>query len=262
MIRLTKRIFILATFVFVFSPFHATAESDPKVIHVFVALCDNEFQGIAPVPAMLGDGDDPRNNLYWGAMYGVKTYFKKSPNWELISTNKISTSILERCVFKHTTENVILLADAYRGREIERAIIDFFYAASGTSAGSVSVKGEPKEISAYGKSNLSVYIGHDGLMEFRIRPYPKKQNDETREAIILACQSKTYFHEGIKASGAKPLIWTTGNMAPEAYTLENAIEGWIQQETDESIQLRAAKAYDKYQKCGVNGAKRLLATGF
>ncbi len=38
--------------------------SQTKTIHVFVALCDNEHQGIVPVPKTLGDGKDACNNLY------------------------------------------------------------------------------------------------------------------------------------------------------------------------------------------------------
>lgn len=53
------------------------AQSTPRTIHVFVALCDNVNQGIIPVPTMLGNGRDPRNNLYWGAAFGVKNFFKK-----------------------------------------------------------------------------------------------------------------------------------------------------------------------------------------
>jgi hypothetical protein len=29
------------------------AQQDPKVVHVFVPLCDNYFQGIVPVPKSL-----------------------------------------------------------------------------------------------------------------------------------------------------------------------------------------------------------------
>jgi len=36
------------------------AAGRPLVAHVVVALCDNEFQGIVPVPASLGNGADPR----------------------------------------------------------------------------------------------------------------------------------------------------------------------------------------------------------
>ncbi|MGZ5013499.1 MAG: hypothetical protein ACXV7E_05720, partial [Methylobacter sp.] len=46
-------------------------------ISVIVSLVDNVSQGIEPVPAKIGNGDDPRNNLYWGAAYGVKTFLSK-----------------------------------------------------------------------------------------------------------------------------------------------------------------------------------------
>ena len=45
-------------------------------VHVFVPLCDNEHQGIVPVNKSLGDGFNPHSNLYWGALYGVKTHLK------------------------------------------------------------------------------------------------------------------------------------------------------------------------------------------
>ena len=49
-----------------------------KVAHVYVALCDNTYQGIVPVPKNLGDGQAPATNLYWGARYGVKTFLSSS----------------------------------------------------------------------------------------------------------------------------------------------------------------------------------------
>ncbi|MGZ8943598.1 MAG: hypothetical protein ACXW00_12585, partial [Methylobacter sp.] len=50
-------------------------------ISVIVSLVDNLTQGIEPVPAKIGNGDDPRNNLYWGALYGVKTFLSKADGW-------------------------------------------------------------------------------------------------------------------------------------------------------------------------------------
>lgn len=49
-------------------------------------------------------------------------------------------------------------------------------------------------------------------------------------------------------------------MAPEAYTIHDAIEGYMNKESNEAISLRATKAYHKYQKCGLKGAQRLLVT--
>src|SRR5262245_41095802 len=98
-----------------------TRRNSVKLIHVLVALCDNRFQGIVPVPARIGDGDDPANNLYWGAAFGVKSFFKKSRDWMPVqATSKPGPAILERIVFKHRTRDVYLIADAYRGREIKQ----------------------------------------------------------------------------------------------------------------------------------------------
>jgi hypothetical protein len=78
----------------------AKIQNPGRVIHVLVALCDNVNQGIVPVPAHLGNGEDPIRNLYWGAAYGVRTYFSKSPYWQKIA--EIDTPrdiILQRLVF-------------------------------------------------------------------------------------------------------------------------------------------------------------------
>ena len=59
-------------------PHGATASlpEGAKRIHVFVALCDNESQGIVPVGEKIGNGDDPESNLYWGCSDGFGGFFK------------------------------------------------------------------------------------------------------------------------------------------------------------------------------------------
>jgi hypothetical protein len=157
-----------------------------------------------------------------------------------------------------------LVADAYQGRQIKQTVMDFLYAASGTIHGTTLVQQDEHTLPLplHGGAQLLGYVGHDGLMDFSLRRYPVQQDEQHRDTIILACLSQKYFSEPIKQAGATPLIWTTGLMAPEAYTLESALEGWIAGEAPEQIRMRAANAYHKYQQCGVNAAKRLLATGF
>src|SRR5215467_7731207 len=141
----------------------------PRVVHVFVALADNENQGIVPVPSRLGNGEDPERNLYWGAAGGMKTYFRRSSEWTLLqSGQKPKSEVLERCVFKHKTKNVYLVADAYRGREIRQAILDFLVAAAGDGTEAVAVPQNLVTINARGGANLVVYIGHDGFMDFHL----------------------------------------------------------------------------------------------
>lgn len=232
-----------------------------QTIHVFVALCDNKYQGIVPVPEKIGNGQDAPNNLYWGAAYGVKTYFNKSSEWKLVESKKNpATNILERLLFKHKTKNIYLLADAYDGQYIKQATIDFLLACSGK--GGSTVKTNDNEIPFAGLSDIVAYVGHDGLMDFSLFNDFKKQNEENRKAIMLACKSKQYFSRHIKSTGAEPLLWSTGLMAPESYILHDAINTWIKSGSNAETRIAAAAAYSKYQKCSMKAAQNLLVTGW
>jgi len=241
--------------------FCGLSAEDIRAVHVFVALCDNVNQGIVPVPSFMGNGKDTKQNLYWGLAGGVKTYFKNSNEWKLIKTIKDpQDEILERVIFKHKTSNVYLLADAYNGAEIKQTIIDFFKASSGYFP--TKIKLDSLTINFGGDSNLVSYIGHDGLMDFNLDMNFKQNNNKKRDAIILACISKRFFATNLKQTRANPLVWTTGLMAPEAYTLKWALDGWVLNESDDQIRERAAQAYNNYQKCGIKAARNLLVTGW
>ncbi len=239
---------------------HIPGFSQTKIIHAFVALCDNKSQGIVPVPEKIGNGNDPDNNLYWGCGYGVRTFFKKSQEWKLISKRKnVSSVILERCIFKHSTLDVYFVADAYKGDQIRICNEKFFESASGNSKDTVMISGKSLNL---GSASLVCYVGHDGLMDFTIDPYPKQKGTGKKDVIILACSSKSYYNKGIREAGANPLLWTTNLMCPEAYTLKAAMDGWLLNESGEQIRTRAAEAYHKYLKCGIKGARGLLVTGW
>ncbi|MEP7338752.1 MAG: hypothetical protein ABI977_13535 [Acidobacteriota bacterium] len=240
-------------------------QNSGKLIHAVVALCDNQFQGIVPVPAKIGNGDDPANNLYWGAAFGVKTFFKRGGEWKLLADiQNPSGEILERLVFKHATNNVFFVADAYRGREIKRAVMDFFEFSAGRKTTTIKIKPDTREIELHlgGSADLIAYIGHDGLMDFSLDSFPQKADDRRRDAVMLACISKRYFAEPLRATGANPLLWTTGLMAPESYVLKAVIDGWLLGEGGEQVRKRAAAAYNQYQRCGTNAALRLFASGW
>ena len=237
------------------------AVNSVPVIHVFVALADNVNQGIVPVSATLGNGDIAATNLYWGAAFGIKTFFSRNNDWQLLSaTPNPNATILERCIFKHRRTSTLLVADAYRGKEIAQTTADFLEAAAGKPG--EKLKAGDVEFHTAGSANLVAYIGHNGLMDFTLRYHPKRRDQRERRAIILACASKNYFSPALQQSGATPLLWTTNLMAPEAYVLSAAIDGWLKKETDEQIRLRAADAYHKYQRCGIKAARGLFATGW
>lgn len=233
---------------------------ETKVIHVMVALCDNKYQGIVKVPKAIGNGQDPNNNLYWGCGYGVRTYFKKSADWKEIQNNKIDSVRLERIVFKHKTKNYYLVADAYNGKEIKQCTIDLLNSLAGIKKDTLNIG--KQSIGINGNAEVICYIGHNGLMDFSLRGTCKNADGKQRQSIILACASRQYFKQFIQSSGANPLLWTTHLMAPEAYTLYDALTMYINRGSDAEVRNSAAAAYSKYQKCGIKAAKNLLVTGY
>ncbi len=231
-----------------------------RTIHVFVALCDNEHQGIVRVPEKLGNGADPTNNLYWGARYGTKTFLQRSKDWTLVTTEKNpGENVLERVIFKHKTVHAYLVADAYRGERIENAVQDFLNAAAGHNAKTLDA--EKETLGVYGAADLVVYVGHNGLMDFDVEPPASAQDVRPQGAMVLACKSKPYFQPHLAQLKCRGVLLTTGFMAPEAYVLEAGVAGWLAREPAEKLTDRVARAYDKYQNCGLKAARRLFYAG-
>jgi hypothetical protein len=258
----TKGICLLAVLLCL-APRLACGEKPPRVVHVFVALCDNQNQGIVPVPARLGKGDDAAANLYWGARFGVKTFFKKDRRWALVHLEQSrSAQILERCVFMHEAADVFLVADAYRGDRIADAISDFLSAAAGTLSDSARIVVGSRRVvlNTHGSAGLLAYVGHDGLMDFSLSEYPAGDAAAPRDVFVFACLSRQYFASPLRRCRANPILLTTGLMAPEAYVLASAVEGWIAGQSYDEIREMTAATYNAYQKCGLKAARRLFST--
>lgn len=231
-----------------------------ETIHIFVALCDNLNQGIVPVPAKIGNGQNPNSNLYWGCGYGIRSYFKKSQEWKLIRTIKSDSLVLERLVFKHKTKNVYLVADAYDGAHIRACTIDFLSSTHGMQKDTLHA--EQKVLGIGGNSKTLAYIGHDGLMDFQLSQKFTNTDSIHRDVIILACYSKHYFSQHLDKKYVNPLVWTSGLMCPEAYTVHDALSVYLKTKDNEKVRTAAAMAYSKYQKCSLNAARRLMLSGY
>ena len=232
-----------------------------KTIHVIVALCDNESQGIVPVSASLGNGDDPDKNLYWGARYGVRTYFNRSKDWARIKSTKASDpKILERIVYKHSRTSAILVADAHRGSAIKNSTIDFVNYSNGLRIEEITVDGKTLQIG--GGADLIAYVGHNGLMDFDIPSQEKVEDSGKRDAIILACFSKRYFSKQLDKETTTPLVWTTNFMAPEAYVLHAALDKRLSGKGVKEVELSAARAYSKYQRISEKAGRGLFTSGW
>jgi hypothetical protein len=187
----------------------ATGDANPRrVVHFFVALADNHYQWIIPMPAALGNGADPARNLYWGAVFGVKTYFLHLKDWELLSAGPgPKKEVLERCIFKRKDQQVYLIADAYDGREIAMTVTDFLSAAVGISMPPASAKVKSGELAvpSGGAAGVLVYVGHDTFMDAPLPEVKGAPGTTPRQAIVLACASKQYFGPYLRHTRAMPL---------------------------------------------------------
>lgn len=244
------------------------AAGAPVVVHVVVALCDNENQGIVPVQAHLGNGQDPKTNLYWGALYGVRTHLTRSAGWhEISTTTPTDERILSRAVF-HTTVRrndaevpVYLVADAWDGSKIRPAIQAFLDRAAGGAKETIQIRNGSNvvDLHAGGAAHLVAYVGHNGLMDFALGAPKRRRPAETPgSSLVLACASKEYFEDLLAGVGSHALLLTTGLMAPEAYTLDAVVRAWVRHGSSAEIVESAAVAYNRYQKCGIGAARRLF----
>jgi hypothetical protein len=233
----------------------------PLVAHVFVALCDNQHQGIVPVPARLGNGQRPDENLYWGARYGLRSYFRRAAGWQAVPhAGSPPAGILDRVVFRRQQGGapVYVVADAWDGARIRETVSAFLEAAAGRATVTTTAG---RELAIGGGSHVVAFVGHNGLMDFEAPPLAPGRAEPARAAVVLACASRPYFLPLLQRAQAQPLLLTTGLMAPEAYSLEAALSTWFATRDGAQAKDAAAHAYDTYQRCGRRAALRLFATG-
>ena len=206
-------------------------------LHVIVALVDNASQGIVPVPVKIGNGDDAFNNLYWGAAFGVKTFFTRAQGWTKVGCNTdVSNVILERCTFTYL-DKLRVTAEAWRGKHIDQAMLAFMQAAATPPASNAP--------------EMVMFVGHDGLMDGVHAKLPQtfaKHTGHAKQAAVLACYSDRFFRSHLVAAGAQPSVTTYSLMAPEGYVVE-AIARSFAAGGDPTAQRRAAGlAYAQYQR--------------
>lgn len=239
------------------------SKGEPLVVHMLVPLCDNENQGIVPVNANLGNGMNLNTNLYWGAAYGVRSYFKKRPDWKLLkSISNPNLNVLERIVFQKEFSNgakVIFIADAYRGDRMKECLLDYFNFLAGKK--NDCVKDQAINVCGGSDADLIIFNGHNGLMDVSVDA-PIFSGRKNKEAAAIGCYSFSYFKNHFTRTNSYPTLTTTHLMAPEAYVAEALINNWALLSNESTIRSEVAKAYHTFQKCGMKGAMNLFKSGW
>ena len=231
-----------------FTPLIAAAQT-PKQARVIVSLADNDNQGIVPINASLGNGQSPRQNLYWGALYGAKTHFKKMLGWIVNPKETQSADILDAFELIHEAHpNISISFEAWDGAAQKNAVKAYLSDLRDAESG----------------NSLVCFVGHNALMDLFVTNLPasrqsKQMNlDRGRKGAVIACNSSLYFEPHHKALGIESYVMTRGLMAPEAYVLEGLLLAWLEGKGGNIARQEAAKKYAEYQKIPVRSANRLF----
>jgi hypothetical protein len=183
-------------------------------VQVFVALWDSP----------------PEKDLYWGMRYGMKTWLSQDEHWKLVDASAPGGKVQEQLLFYNEDLNLYLDAKAYHADSIKTTITDFIQVAYERDS-----------------TELVMYVGHDGLMDFDIDLTPQKN---ACDVMVFSCVSEDYFSPYLDM-----ILSTYTDIAPEAYGVMAAIEAWARKETETSIRKKTAVAYAKYQKISVGSAE-------
>ncbi|MEI7929750.1 MAG: hypothetical protein WCH40_14460 [Verrucomicrobiales bacterium] len=213
----------------------------PKKVAVFVALCDNASQRIAPVPAKIGDGNKPGDNLYWGCTEGLPTCLKASKSWKLLKKEvPADTRILERCTFADTAGTMELSVEGWRGSDIGVCLMAF----------------ETALVS--GNYDLCAYIGHNVLMDGAIATLDKRAAKPV-DAIVLCCQSEAYFKKRLTDLGARPVLLTTQFMYPGGFLLRDTLPLWAKGSPLADLRSAAGASYAGNQNISTKASTGVFA---
>ncbi|MBN2341102.1 MAG: hypothetical protein JXX29_04085 [Deltaproteobacteria bacterium] len=259
------------------------AAGNPLVATVYVALCDNDSQGIIPVNnRSICNGDDPDKNMYWkgNGIHGYLTghgwkrvYHATQPDGVILVESVYkkrffaAKSLRQQGVPKQYTAYVV--AKAYRGSRIHDAMKDYISAVHTDTGQSIELK-TGITIHAGGKSHVVGYIGHDYFMDVfegqskyndLISPIRSGNSTLAKGAFAFACVSNEFVRPAVSRPNVYIFAMNNFLTYPSAWTLGGIMEGIAKGGDGATIYKSAASSFAKGQKCGLRWAKKAFSFG-
>ncbi len=209
--------------------------------------------------------DQPDTNLVWGALYGVDTHFPNAAKWKRILTDRgnVNSHILRRSVFKKTSRptehwaargitqpfDVYVLALAWHGDRT----LDAMQAPVRDALCHIerTINADGRSLQFGGDSVILGYAGENILLDEYVDPiaaaHPCKLN-EIRGIFYLCSRSAVVLHMPLIDAGFHSILFTRGNLPPEAYTINGIMDALLIGDLDRGFTDSAAAQYQRYQK--------------
>ena len=260
-----------------------TAMGKPMVTTVYVALCDNDSQGIIPVKnRRICNGDDPAQNMYWQGN-GISGYLKMH-GWkrhgrtrddngtvmvEEVWKKRIFAGKKMRQLGAPRSFDAVVVAKAYRGSRIHDAMKDYLSAIH-ADAGEVATTGDGQELNAGGQSHVVGYIGHDYFMDVAVGSDRYNELTASRHhrtarlakgTFAFACISNAWVRPYVSYANIYILAMNNYLTYPSAWTLGGIVQGIAAGGDGEFIYRQAARQFANGQKCGLKWALKAFSYG-
>jgi len=217
--------------------------------------------------------ESPSENLYWGALYGHEAMFRPGRYSEIRrrlpfvevsrydklvdierTTDPLRIQVLAASIPRdvddaESTGRLVVVNLAYH--DMKRAAMDMgIQLRTGRLPAAAS---EEPEVRRYlEKSYLIGYWGHNvyynGANVDCLERVPVSRDDGPRGVFMVGCQFARWFPQKFRAPGIEPLLFTTTNMAPEAYIALALYDGIARGLPRTDVRFNVAEAYRVYQR--------------
>ena len=238
------------------------AAGKPLVVQVHVPLCERTI-----IPCgndRLGDGDNPRTNLYWATTEGFLGWFgRKGSGWKAVlkaSGDAIGEAdVLDLRVWRRTvpasaawraagaprTVEVYVVAQAWRGTAIDRALARYAEDLYGARTQTITLA-DGTTLAAGGDAHVVAYVGHNRLMDldtFDWRAIAARGDQRSRGVIAIACHTAPYMQGVVPGPHQVPLVLTRDFMLASSAALEGAVVAFAKDGDYAAIRRGAAAGY-------------------
>ena len=222
------------------------------VIQVAIPLCSN--QQIHCGGSWAGHPGDLRTNIYWGAIFGARTFFERpAAGWERVEVAPRGLPMLEQAVFRRRVPGAawgaageieaLVVLQAFHGSLIHQAVSTLWQTA--LSGGEVSFRDGGRDRRE--PVTVAAYAGHNRLMDgWRLPPAPP--SPRPIPSFVLACMSERHFGVPLRGAGSSTLLTSRAYMAPEGYVIDAVAKAIAGNRPAAEIRGAAVDATAKWQR--------------
>lgn len=237
-------------------------QGKPMVATVYVALCDNDSQGIVPTKnRSICDGRRPEANMYWATRGGLKGYLKRA-GWKRVATmdaprEGVAFEVVWRKRFKARGElrqrykgsfDVYLVSVVFWGDHIHEANLEYLRAVNRDDSRAISVE-DHGDLVYGGASHVVGYIGHDYFFDVSDPDEligPTRGDSELHKgSFALACAGHQLIRPAITRENSHILLLNRHLAFPGAWTVGGLISGITSGQDGRGIHREAARAFAK-----------------